>query len=106
MLDRCQTAQNKQELAAKLGISSSLLNRLIQLADLHRLDRVSDEYIELMIQTGIRCINDLSLRHPKQLQIDMIAANQVAHLSRRIPYEYEVNDWIGQAIRLKKLIRF
>jgi predicted flap endonuclease-1-like 5' DNA nuclease len=104
LLAQAGPATGRQALAASTGISSDLLLRWTNHADLYRVSGIGSEYADLLEASGVDSCAELAQRNPANLATTMAEANAARSLVRRLPTEEVVKGWIEQAKTLPKAV--
>jgi predicted flap endonuclease-1-like 5' DNA nuclease len=100
------TPKGRQEIAAKSGISPSIILRCVNMADLFRVKGVASQYAELLEAAGVDTVKELRNRNAANLHAAMVATNAKKRLVRQVPREKMVADWIAQAKTLKPAVTY
>jgi predicted flap endonuclease-1-like 5' DNA nuclease len=106
LLEVGATPKGRKDLAAKTGISDTMLLKWINRADLSRLKGVGSEYADLLEIAGVDTIPELSNRKPDNLLAKMTEVNESKKLVRKLPTLTQVEDWVKQAKALPKVITY
>ncbi len=97
---RCQTEQQRQELARQLDIALAHLTDLSYRADLMRLHGVGGDMAHLLVMAGVRSCRDLQHAPPMPLFKRLAEL----HISRGVAYHApsltQVRAWIEEARNL------
>jgi len=90
-----------KDLAKKTGISSKLIDRWQEHADLMRINGVGPEYAEALNQIGVDSVKELAQRNPENTleKIEKMDKKK-PDIIRKLPLLDEVKDWIDQAKEL------
>ncbi len=67
------------------------------MADLFRVSGVGSEYAELLECAGVDTVKELATRNAANLAAKCAEVNAEKNLTRRVPNEAAVADWIEQA---------
>ena len=100
------TPQGRQTLAERSGISRTLILEWVNLADLFRIKGVAEEYSDLLEEAGVDTVRELAQRNPKNLYQAMVDTNEAKKLVRRLPTEGQVADWVAQAKKLPRVVKY
>ena len=100
------TRKARKEIAAKAGISESIVLRCVNMADLFRIRGVATRYAELLEAAGVDTVKELRNRRPDNLTAAMRDTNARKRLVRQVPSESMVKKWIAQAKRLKPIVTY
>ncbi|MEM1139652.1 MAG: DUF4332 domain-containing protein [Pseudomonadota bacterium] len=103
-LDKCADRKGRDEIAEKTGISSKLILRWANQADLMRISGVGEEYAELLEAAGVDTVKELKMRRADNLTAKMAEVNETKKLVRQTPSESVVTKWIEQAKEMEPRI--
>ena len=106
LLAHSSTPKQRNELAAKTGISEALILKFANMVDLYRVNGIGSEYSELLEATGVDTVPELAQRNPANLAEALAKVNAEKQLTRRTPSEADVENWIGQAKRLPRVLEY
>ena len=98
--------QGREALAEKTGISGKLILEWVNLADLFRIKGVGVEYSDLLEEAGVDTVPELAQRKPENLYKKMLKVNKAKKLVRQVPGESQVKDWVAQAKKLPRIIKY
>jgi len=100
------TPKGRKDIAAKTGISPSIILRCVNMADLFRIKGVASQYAELLEAAGVDTVKELRKRNSANLTQAMHAANQNKKLVRQVPSDKMVSTWIAHAKRLSPVVTY
>jgi predicted flap endonuclease-1-like 5' DNA nuclease len=106
LLEQGKSRKNREELVEKTGISSLLVLKWVNMADLMRIRGVGEEYSELLERAGVDTVKELRTRNPKNLLAAMVQANEIHKLVRRLPNLSEVENWVKEAKELEPIMTY
>ena len=106
LLEECSSKRGRTELAEKSGIAEKLILKWANHADLFRIKGVGSEYAELLDAAGVDTVPELAKRKTDNLVAKMAEVNEAKKLVRRVPTTRQVEDWIGQAGKLPRVIQY
>jgi predicted flap endonuclease-1-like 5' DNA nuclease len=106
LLEQGATPRGRQELAEKAGVSPKLILEWVNHVDLFRIKGVGEEYADLLEEAGVDTVPELAQRNPENLYQKLLAVNREKKLVRRPPAQAQVNDWVGQAQNLPRVITY
>ncbi|MBN1362176.1 MAG: DUF4332 domain-containing protein [Sedimentisphaerales bacterium] len=106
LLAKGKTRKGRAELAEKTGISESLILKWVNMVDLYRIKGIGSEFSELLEASGVDTVKELSKRVPANLAAKITEVNAQKKLTRRVPTEAAVADWIEQAKKLPAGIEY
>jgi len=105
LLEKGATAKGRDELADQTGISSKLILRWVNHADLFRIKGVAGQYSELLEAAGVDTVPELAQRNAENLQQALLATNEEKKLAKTTPSLTQVTDWIAEAKTLPRMIQ-
>jgi PAS domain S-box-containing protein len=92
-----KSRKGREDLVEKTGISSLLILKWVNMADLMRIRGVGEEYSELLERAGVDTVKELRNRLPQNLWETMSKENETHKLVRRLPTLTEVEAWVKEA---------
>lgn len=104
LLDAAADRRSRDQLATKTGISSKLILKWANMADLFRIRGVAGQYAELLECAGVDTVRELAQRNAASLQKTMTSINQEKRVVRKIPSRRMVEGWIQAAQELPRKI--
>ena len=106
LLERCITPKGRKELAEATGISSKLILKWANHADLFRIKGVAGQFAELLEASGVDTVKELRHRVAANLHAKLVEVNEVKNLCNRVPAESEIQRMIEQAKELDPVISY
>ena len=106
LLEAGATPKGRKDLAEKTGIGDALILEWVNLADLYRIKGVGSEYSDLLEEAGVDTVVELSKRVPKNLYEKMIEINEKKKLVRKLPSESQIADWVDQAKKQDRKVKY
>jgi len=106
LLRRGATRKGRAELAELSGIAGKLILKWVNHADLYRIKGVGSEYADLLEAAGVDTVVELAQRNPANLHLRILEVNEAKRLVRRTPMQSQVDDWVGQAKKLSRMIQY
>ena len=104
LLDAGATANGREELSEKTGISETLILEWVNLSDLMRIMGVGEEYSDLLEEAGVDTVVELAQRNPDNLCAKILEINEDKKLVRRPPTLENVKSWVEQAKKLPRKV--
>jgi len=98
------TRKGRRDVAEATGVSEKQLLRWANMADLMRINGIGQEFSELLEAAGVDTIKELRKRRADNLTKKMADVNGKKKLTRRVPAQSMVEDWVAQAKKLKPVI--
>ncbi len=106
LLKACGGPQDRDMMSAKTAISSHLLLKWTNMADLMRISGIGRQIAELLEASGVDTVKELKHRQADNLAAKMAEVNAEKHLCRVSPASAVVSKWIEQANGLEEAIRY
>jgi hypothetical protein len=100
------TPQGRKALAEKAGFSRSVILEWVDHADLFRVKGIAGEYSDLLEAAGVDTVPELAQRNAAHLSQKLAEVNEARHLVRKLPAQTLVADWVEQAKRLPRVVRY
>jgi predicted flap endonuclease-1-like 5' DNA nuclease len=105
-LEAGKTPQGRRDIAARTGISGTLILEWINHVDLFRIKGIGEEYADLLEEAGVDTVVELAQRNADNLYTALVAANERKKLVRQLPALTQVTHWIEQARELPRMITY
>jgi len=99
-LERTRTAQQRTELAHKVGTTPGALKELANRADLMRLAGVGGDFSNMLEEAGVNSCKELQHRVPEKLYTSLEAIHSDKKIGHRVPALAQVTEWISEAKKL------
>ena len=106
LLSMGETPAGRKGLAAKSGISEKLILEWVNHVDLFRIKGVGEEYADLLEEAGVDTVVELAQRKAANLLKTMTEVNAKKNLVNKMPALSQVEDWIVQAKKLPRAIKY
>lgn len=106
LLEQGAKPSGRKMLAEKTAISSKLILKWINRADLARIKGVSTQYADLLELAGVDTVPELAQRNAENLHTKMVEVNEAKSLVRQLPPLSAVEDWVAQAKLLPRAIEY
>lgn len=104
LLEEAGKAAARAALAERTGIDPELLLRLVQRADMARVNGIGAVFGMMLEDLGIREVGALARQDPVKLHAALKDLNTRERYARRSPTPEEVADWVAQARVLPRLV--
>lgn len=104
LLKLCCDTSGRKTTAETTGVPESQLLKWANMADLMRISGVGSEYSELLEAAGVDTVKELRNRNAENLAAKMAEVNETRKLTRTVPSEKVVSDWVEQAKTLDPVI--
>lgn len=96
----------RKEIAEKSGIAHEKILEWVNHADLFRIKGVASEYADLLEEAGVDTVVELAQRKAENLFEKLIAVNKEKELVRQLPTLKAVTNWVEQAKKLDRIIKY
>lgn len=104
LLEAGGTRKGREELEEKTGIAGANILKWTNHADLFRIKGVAGEFAELLEAAGVDSVPELAQRNAANLAAKMAEVNEAKKLTRRVPNEKMVGDWVAEAKTLSRAV--
>lgn len=106
LLEAGSTPKGRKSLADATDISSKLILKWVNRADLFRVSGIGEEYADLLEVAGVDTVPELAQRNATNLHKTIVEVNEEKNLVRRVPGENQVKGWVEQAKVLPRVITY
>jgi predicted flap endonuclease-1-like 5' DNA nuclease len=106
LLQKGGSPQGRREIAEQTGVSSQLILRWANQADLFRIKGVGEEYADLLEAAGVDTVPELARRKAENLYQQLMETNEQKKLVRQLPTATQVKDWVEQASQLPRRVTY
>lgn len=106
LLQEGATPNGRNKIAEVSGIHPSRILKFVNHADLMRIHGIGGEYAELLEQSGVDTVPELSTRNPENLAAKIAERNAAQRLVRRAPSTQTVADWVNQAKVVERVVNY
>ena len=106
LLEKGTTSRGRKEIAKATGISETLIQRWVNMADLYRVKGIGQEYAELLGAAEVDTVPQLAEEDAAKLLEKMTAANAQKKMVRRLPVLSQVENWVEQAKSLPRVVTY
>ncbi|TET48986.1 MAG: DUF4332 domain-containing protein [Actinomycetota bacterium] len=106
LLKKGATPKGRKEIEEASGLGNKLILEWVNLADLFRIKGIGEEYSDLLEEAGVDTVVELAQRKAENLHGKIIEVNTAKKLVRRPPSAGMVADWVKQAKKLPKVIKY
>jgi len=106
LLEAGATPAGRKSLEEKSGIRHDLILEWVNHADLFRVSGIGEEYSDLLEEAGVDTVAELAQRNPANLYAALTKTNADKNLTRRLPSEKQVAEWVEQAKALPRVVSY
>lgn len=104
LLKACGDRSGREKVAESAGIDYPRLLRFVNHADLMRIRGIGGQFAEALEASGVDSVPELARRNPSNLAEAIRAVNTERRLIRRVPSSKEIERWVEQAKKLKRVV--
>ena len=104
LLEQGATKGGRTKIVDDSGMSTTLILKFVNHADLFRIKGVAGEYAELLEASGVDTVPELAQRNADNLASKMAEVNEEKSLVRAVPSASTVAGWVEQAKELPRVI--
>lgn len=97
LLGQCSSPDGRKTVAETTGISTAVILKWANMADLMRINGVGPQFSELLKGSGVDTIKELRTRNAANLCTKMAEVNDEKKLARVSPPETTITGWIEAA---------
>jgi predicted flap endonuclease-1-like 5' DNA nuclease len=106
LLEAGATSHGRIALEEKTGISHHHLLKLVNQADLFRVQGVGRQYAELLRAAGVDTVLELAQRRGDHLHAKLVEINEKHHHVKELPSQEHVIKWVEQALALPRVVEY
>ena len=106
LLKKGATPAGRKKIAQEAAVSEKLVLEWVNRADLGRIKGVGEEYSDLLEAAGVDTVVELARRKAGNLFSAMQTINGEKRLVRQLPTSTQVENWIGQAKTLPRVVKY
>ncbi len=106
LLKKGATPEGRKQIAKESGVSEKLILEWTNHCDLFRIKGVAGQYSDLLEEAGVDTVVELAQRKAENLCEAMKSTNAKKKLVRQLPSLSMVQDWIAQAKKLGRVIKY
>ena len=106
LLKKGATPKGRKEIEEASGLGHKLILEWVNLADLFRIKGIGEEYSDLLEEAGVDTVKELAQRRADNLHEKVLEVNAAKKLVRRPPAAGMIADWIKQAKKLPKVVKY
>jgi predicted flap endonuclease-1-like 5' DNA nuclease len=106
LLQKGSTRKGRQELAKNTGLSTKLILKWVNRADLYRVSGIGAQYSDLLEFAGVDTVVELASRKPEALLETLAKVNEKKNLVRLMPGLSQVKAWVKNAKSLKRVVEY
>ncbi|MEM7002916.1 MAG: DUF4332 domain-containing protein [Pseudomonadota bacterium] len=104
LLEAGATKAGRTKLTEASGMSSTLILKFVNHADLFRVKGIGGEYAELLEAAGVDTVPELAQRNAENLAAKVAEVNEAKNLVRQVPSAATISGWVEQAKDMDRVI--
>lgn len=106
LLKKGATPKGRKIIEEETGLGHKLILEWVNLADLFRIKGIGEEYSDLLEEAGVDTVVELAQRKADNLYKKVLEVNTAKKLVRRPPSDGMIADWIKQAKKLPRVVKY
>ena len=106
LLKKGATPKGRKEIEKASGLGHKLILEWVNLADLFRIKGIGEEYSDLLEEAGVDTVVELAQRKADNLYKKVLEVNAAKKLVRRPPSAGMIADWVKQAKKLRRVVKY
>jgi len=106
LLKKGATPKGRKEIEGASGLGYKLILEWVNLADLFRVKGIAEEYSDLLEEAGVDTVVELAKRKADNLYEKVLEVNEKKKLVRRPPSAGMIADWVKQAKKLPRVVKY
>ena len=106
LLKKGATPKGRKEIEGASGLGHKLILEWVNLADLFRIKGIAEEYSDLLEEAGVDTVVELAKRKADNLYKKVLEVNSSKKLVKRPPSAGMIEDWIKQAKKLLRVVKY
>ena len=106
LLKKGATPKGREEIEKASGLGHKLILEWVNLADLFRIKGIGEEYSDLLEEAGVDTVVELAQRKADNLYKKVLEVNAAKKLVRRPPSAGMIADWVKQAKKLPRIVKY
>ncbi len=99
-------AKDRKEIAEASGVSTEVILKWVNMADLFRIKGIGTQYSELLEAAGVDTVKELAQRNADNLCEAMQDTNSKKKLVRQTPSLASVKRWVAEAKSLPRAVHY
>lgn len=106
LLEKGSTKAGRKAIAAESGIDEGKILDWVNMADLFRIKGVGSQFAELLKASGVDTVKELRNRNAANLYAKMVEVQAEKKITRAVPAESQVADYVEQAKNLPPIVTY
>ena len=106
LLKKGCTKAGRKLLATESGIDEGKILDFVNMADLFRIKGIGSQFAELLKVSGVDTVKELRNRNAENLHAKLLEVHKEKKVTRVVPGENKVEDFINQAKELPPMVTY
>lgn len=106
LLEKGGTRAGRKAIASESGLDEGRILDFVNMADLFRIKGIGSQFAELLKASGVDTVKELRNRNAANLHTKLIEIQAQKKLTRVVPGETQVEDFIEQAKKLTPMVTY
>lgn len=106
LLEHGATPAGRKTIAETSGIGGGVVLDWVNMADLFRINGVAGQFAELLKASGVDTVKELKTRNAENLHKALVETNNAKNLTKVVPGQDKIQDFIDQASKLNPVITY
>ncbi|HET8810781.1 MAG TPA: DUF4332 domain-containing protein [Flavobacteriaceae bacterium] len=104
LMEQAHSKAGRKKVSELTGIGESQLLTFVNMGDLMRIKGVGSEFSELLQASGVDTVKEFRTRNAANLEVKMNEVNATKKLTRRVPTESQLQEFINIAKTLEPMV--
>jgi len=105
LLRLASTRRGRRDLAQRCRIDEARILRMVNFADLMRINGIGHQHAELLETAGVDSVPELAQRNAQNLRQRLLEANARLNLVRQVASVARIGEWIEKAASMNGVVR-
>jgi len=106
LLEKGCTRAGRKEIAKASGVDEKRVLDWVNMADLFRINGIASQFAELLKASGVETVKELRTRNAEHLHAKLEEVNAIKKLTRVVPSQNQVEDFIEKAKNLEPMVTY
>lgn len=106
LLEKGSTRTGRKAIASESGLDEGKILDFVSMADLFRIKGIGSQFAELLKASGVDTVKELRNRNAANLHTKLMEVQAQKKLTRVVPGETQVEDFIEQAKKLAPMVTY
>ncbi len=106
LLEKGGTKTGRKAISSNSGLDEGKILDFVNMADLFRIKGIGSEFAELLKASGVDTVKELRNRNAANLHTKLMEIHAQKKLTRTVPGETQLKDFIEQAKKLAPMVTY